>query len=374
MCTPPFSARIPNVRERRAKRQAREILADWNLIWNPNYQRESVCRALTVLIRDEICPADPRQALPIAFLCLRLARRLRRAAARRCLIGCSWATLGTVHRVLADHSKAEKCYRFALRRAERCGCRRCRPDILRRLAYFRVDQGRNEDAKRLADEAVAAYRKAEDQVGIGRALLAQAMAECHLGQISNAIASTRAALTLVPASETPYYLAGLNNLAWYLCFTDACADLENALAALEHGWRRVRGRTKSYRMIRIRIRWVRAVVRYRLGKLRPCHLRRALDVAHRQICELGLYRDAAHLTAEAAEICAEMRAEDAADSTIRTLCTRLIRQDLPSQIRSGLCELLRAVDAVAREPLRRAASELRRVCSPCPIPGAAGIG
>jgi len=74
-----------------------------------------------------------------------------------------------------------------------------------------------------------------------------------------------------------------------------------------------------------------------------------------------------------------MRDEDDVDRTIRTFCDRLISQDLPSrdlpsQIRSALSELLRAVDGVAREPLRSAASELHRICVPCTIPGAAGIG
>jgi len=213
-----------------------------------------VCRALTALIREEICPADPRKALPLAFTNLRLARHVPRVTARPCLLGSVWATLGTVYRVLGKHSKSEKCYRFALRRADRCRCRRCRPDVLRRLTYLRVEQGRNEEAKRLADQALAAYRAAGDSLGIGRALLARSMAEYYLGETSNAITSARAALTLIPAKDTLYYLAGLQGLAWYLGYTEFEDDLKTALEALDHAWRTARGRTKPYRMIRIRIR------------------------------------------------------------------------------------------------------------------------
>ena len=109
------------MRERRATLLAREIIADPQLASCPEYQRESVCRSLTRLIRHEICPRDPRQAVPLAWAALRIARRVRRKTARRCLVAGAWATLGTVHRVLGDHSRAEKCYRFALRRAARIG-------------------------------------------------------------------------------------------------------------------------------------------------------------------------------------------------------------------------------------------------------------
>ncbi|MCP4657093.1 MAG: hypothetical protein GY856_16920, partial [bacterium] len=100
---------------------------------------------------------------------------------------------------------------------------------------------------------------------LGRVLLAAASAEFHLGKISNAITGARSALRLIPPADPLYYLAGLHNLAWYVSHTDSRDDLKEALETLEHAWKSVRGRTKPYRTIRIRIRSTRAVVRYRLG-------------------------------------------------------------------------------------------------------------
>ncbi len=110
-----------------------------------------------------------------------------------------------------------------------------------------------------------------------------------------------------------------------------------------------------------------ARIGYRLKDVDPCELRATLTRVQRLHVELGMWRDAVQISAEAAEICSEMRRED---HVARMICKMLdiLPESLPRHVTAALRNLRRSLEAVDRSEVLRAAADVRAAMALRPSP------
>ncbi|MCP4664163.1 MAG: hypothetical protein GY856_52940 [bacterium] len=100
------------------------------------------------------------------------------------------------------------------------------------------------------------------------------------------------------------------------------------------------------------------MIGYRLGDVDACDLRDTLVRSQRTMVELGMWRHAIGIAADAAEICAEMRREDLVARSIEKMLDAL-PDSLPRHVAVAVRRFRRSLWAVNRDDVLRAAAELR---------------
>ncbi|MCP4662748.1 MAG: hypothetical protein GY856_45725, partial [bacterium] len=261
--------------------------------------------------------------------------------------------LGTAYRLLAEFVRAEAAYGEA---TDLCKCRRCRWDRLRRIAYLRAEQGEVATARKVATRAV---ELAPDRDLAGRCRVAVAYVRLVERADREAINTARQALEDLAQSDLMYVGGAITTIG--LCVVriepppaDLLRRTREDLRALRRRWPRHR----PYRAPRARIRVIIGMIGYRLGEIDACDFRDTLVRSQRTMVELGMWREAVQLAAEAAEICAEMRREDLVARSIEKMLDAL-PDSLPRHVAVAVRRFRRSLWGVNRDEVLRAAAELR---------------
>jgi hypothetical protein len=116
---------------------------------------------------------------------------------------------GTLEQMRGDHERARQSYRAALDLARAMDRRSTIADYLGDLAWLEVDANRPEEARRLAEEAIAAYRRAGMEELALQAEGILAWADALRGDAAGARArmrKLRAALAPTGSGEEPFNL------------------------------------------------------------------------------------------------------------------------------------------------------------------------
>jgi len=275
--------------------------------------------------------------------------------AEHCLHARLLDRLGTAYRLLGEFVRAEAAYGKA---KDLCRCQRCWWDRLRRIAYLRAEQGEVAAARKVAAHALAL---APDRALAGRCRVAVAYVRLVAREDAEAIDTARHALEELPQSDLMYVGGALTTIG--LCVlriepppADLMRQTREDLRALRRRWPRHR----PYRAPRARVRGIIGLIGYRLGEVDACDFRDTLVRSQRTVVELGMWREAVQMTADAAEICAAMRREDLVSRSIEKMLDAL-PDSLPRHVTVAVDRFRRSLWAVNRDELLRAAAELRAV-------------
>ncbi len=271
----------------------------------------------------------------------------------RCVLAQAWARLGTAFRTIGDCARAEHAFETA---EGLCGCTSCRPDRLRRMAYLRTCQGLPGHGIDLAHAAVEAF--GQDPRGVGRARLALAYAELGAGHLERSLVTARQALAELPPDDLLYVTGALCYISTIALRISLDPPTLNQVLQELNQLRQRWPRAKRYRAARARVRMLRALIRDRLGLIRPADLRTTLRQVQRTLLDLGLIRDAVAVTAETAELCSSMRAEELAADTVYAMINAL-PDSLPRHLAMAVRKLRKSLQAINRTTICRAAADLR---------------
>ncbi len=270
--------------------------------------------------------------------------------------------LGTAYRVLGEFVRAEAAYDEA---KDLCKCRRCCSDRLRRIAYLRTEQGEVEAARKAAARAI---ELAPDLTLAGRCRVAAAYVRLVAREDVAGIAIARQALEELPQADLLYVGGALVTMG--LCVVriepppaDLLRRTREDLRALRRRWPRHR----PYRAPRARVRCIIGLIGYRLGEVDACELRDTLVRSQSTMVELGMWRHAVGIAADAAEICAEMRREDLVARAIEKMLDAL-PDSLPRHVAVAVRQFRRSLWAVNRDDALRAAAKLRDAVTVRPSP------
>jgi len=278
---------------------------------------------------------------------------LERPPAARCDRARALDSFATACRVFGDLQRAEDAYGQA---NVLCRCERCWWDRLRRLTYLRVEQGEPQIAQKFAESALAA---APNRAMAGRCRIAVAYARFALSEDAAAIEIARQGLEELAQSDLLYTIGALTTIGF--CANRIHPAPENLLRRAREDLRALRRdwpRKSRYRSARGKVSIVIGQLGYKLRVVDPWQLRAILRRVQSLHVELGMWRDAVQITAETAEICAEMRREDLVARTIEVMLDTL-PSSLPRHVSLAVHKLRESLKAVDRAEVSEAAASLR---------------
>lgn len=309
---------------------------------------------------DELLQADPVKGFR------RAASLLDHPFSSRCDHARALDAFGTACRVFGDLHRAEGTYRAAIRR---CRCFNCWWDRLRRLAYLRAEQGEPEAARVMAERSLLL---APDRPMVGRCRVALAYARLTARYDVEAVNTARLALGELARSDLLYLGAAVTSIAASASRidpppVDLLRQTREDLRALRRRW----PRNPRYRSPRGKASILNGWIGYRLGEVAPCELRATLERVQLLHVRLGLWRDAAQIVVETAEICSEMRREDHVARTLEKMLDALPRS-LPRHVAVAIRRLRDNLWAINRADLLKAVAQVRAALAPrysLPVPG-----
>ncbi len=261
---------------------------------------------------------------------------------------------GTACRMLGDLEAADEAYAEA---NGLCRCSCCWWDRLRRVSYLRADQGTIEAARKIAERSI---NVAPGLAKKGRCRIAAAYVQAVAREDVGAIETARQAIRELERSDLLFLGGAVTTIG-------ACArriypppeellrQTREELRALRRRW----PRHPPYRSARGKTTLVIVHLGYRLGEVDACDFRASLMRAQSLHVELGMWRDAVQIIAEAAEICAEMRREELVARMIETMLDAL-PSSLPLRVTLAVRRLRKSLGAVNRDEVSRAAAGLRQ--------------
>ncbi|MFL6237532.1 MAG: hypothetical protein ACJ76N_30710 [Thermoanaerobaculia bacterium] len=214
--------------------------------------------------------SDPARGVELANLALRIVRHLGKAydpnwvtdLRARC-----FAHLGNARRVLGELRSAED----AFVKAEDCLARstsgnvEARAEVLDLKSSLRRAQRRLDEALDLVDRALALYREAGEEHGIGKSLLKRAKILEEGGDFAGAIDELRRASEEIDPAREPQLVAYsrfnlLSCLAWAERFEDAETLLPEVRAVSEG---------VGQPLDLVRLRWIEGLIHLGLGRRGP---------------------------------------------------------------------------------------------------------
>ncbi len=262
--------------------------------------------------------------------------------------------LGTAYRILGDLEAADETYAEA---TGLCRCSSCWWDRLRRVSYLRAEQGAIETARKIADRSIAA---APERAKRGRCRVAAAYARLVAREDMETIATAGEAIDELERSDLFYHSAAVTTIGAAARRIEPPPEgllrqTREDLRALRRRWPRHR----PYRSARGKTAVVIVHLGYRLGEVDACEFRATLARVQGMHVELGMWRDAVQMIAEAAETCSAMSREDLVAQMIEDMLDALPRS-LPLRVTLAARRLRESLEAVDRANISRAAADLRQ--------------
>lgn len=260
-------------------------------------------RALGEILLEQALEAgfsDPARAAELARLAVTLADLLAEEGGGERIDGLrarSWAHLGNVLRIRADHAGAERAFEIATGLLE---SGRVSPletaRVLDLHASLKRDQRRFGEAAILMDQVISLYRKLGQKALLGRSLKQKSMISGEAGDLEGEIALLRRALELLsPEAEPRTFLAARHNLISALCEVGRPRE---AFALLFHT--RPLYLKQGDRLNLLRLRWLEGTVA--LGLQRHEQAAVAFHEVREAFLELGLDYDAALASLDLTEV------------------------------------------------------------------------
>lgn len=209
----------------------------------------------------------------------------------------AWTRLGNAHRVMSDLEAAEKALEHAeFFLADGTGDSLEEGRTLDIKAWLRSDQGRFQEAIRLEDKAIRAFKGIGDRHLAGQSLAHQATFCGYDGDLSRATTLLKRALELLdPAVDPRMVLATKHNLVLFL---QEKGELTEALALL-HEIRPLYDKLGS-QMDAVRLKWVEAKLAEGLNQPQLAEL--SLLEARKCFVEHGIGLDAALVSLDLANL------------------------------------------------------------------------
>ncbi|MEM7587169.1 MAG: hypothetical protein AAF560_27515 [Acidobacteriota bacterium] len=212
---------------------------------------------------DELRFLDPPAALGIAEAALTAQAKLPKRSRWPRLVALAWWTYGSICRALARFDEAEAALLFAARVLPPED-EHNRAEVLRRLAYLRADQRRQDEACGMIDAVLEFQRAQGGGPELGKELVASTAVHTRFGNYERVVADAEEALSLLPHNGDPFYLSAVYNLA------SARLELSSNREELRAVALRVAeaGRfAQPGTFIELRMHWLIGKLMRRLGKL-----------------------------------------------------------------------------------------------------------
>ncbi len=195
----------------------------------------------------------------------RCVARNDRSVVEESLLLRAHAVLGSAYRAVGRLEEAEDAYRmagnFEVPRLERA-------ELLRRLAYLRMEQRRLEDAMACIDEAIFLHRTEGDLRDchfLGCCLLARGHVQFEIGARGQALIDISACLNYIDLQRDPRrYYAAVHNLAVALVEAGSPNELASALDQLKTAYRRLIGK-KGKNLAKYKLRWLQGLIQVKFG-------------------------------------------------------------------------------------------------------------
>ena len=201
---------------------------------------------------------DPRKGLALADDAVKCAERLGNAFMARAL-----AVRGSALKLTGAHNESEEVLLGILENLDECDAAQ-RADVLRRIAYLRVEQRRFDEAILAIDEGIPISR-ALSRHQQGTMLLAKGFIYGEMAQYHEALSFFAESLALLSPKECPVsYDVAIHNIIVAISL-DERIDLATLKVLLKSLDSARRGLTKKSRIFRLKLKWAASLVDLRLG-------------------------------------------------------------------------------------------------------------
>lgn len=211
---------------------------------------------------------QPSFGLSLAELAPEFAKcvaRHDRSIAESTLLLRAYAVLGSAFRAVSRLEEADAAYQMAgeqetppLERAE----------LLRRLAYLRMEQRHLGDALACIDEAIFLHRTEGDLRDchfLGCCLLARGHIHFEIGARGQALVDISACLNYIDMKrDARRYYAAIHNLAVALVESGSPKELAVTLDQLKSAYRRLIGK-KGKNLAKYKLRWLQGLIQVKFG-------------------------------------------------------------------------------------------------------------
>ncbi|HXO21641.1 MAG TPA: hypothetical protein VOA87_17150 [Thermoanaerobaculia bacterium] len=266
------------------------------------YQSWGLCELVLSLPQEAL--SDPREWIDAAELSIAVAESLNPAAYGFELVedlrARAWAHLANARRSLSDARGAEQAFHVAESHLARgTGDRLERARLLEQKASLRNLQGRQGEAIRLLNRAIAIYQKMEQPHLLGRALLNKGHVTAYTEDKEMAIALLGQGLELVDADREPRLVAmGYHNLAYVL---NEMGQNREALPLLARA--RLLYLESGDRLCLTRLQYLEARIALGLGRVEQAE--GLLREVRKSFVEKGMAHDAALASLDLAQLYAQ---------------------------------------------------------------------